>query len=158
MSVSTDGQICFGIKFGEEFEFPWNAEKYDEDIGEWWMDVNGYKPPFEMFDENGKWIGGEIAWPEYKQEEYYNARYKFEKKHPLPIELVNYCSGEYPAYILAVPKSCLTASRGYPQSIDKLFAIEDEAPEWEDQLKAFCKKYGIRARSAPKWWLSSYWG
>ena len=25
MGVSTDGQICFGISFGEDFEFPWDA-------------------------------------------------------------------------------------------------------------------------------------
>ena len=59
MGVSTDGQICFGIMFDEGFEFPWNGGEDDQDLESWWMEeVCGYKPPFELFTEEGQWIEG----------------------------------------------------------------------------------------------------
>jgi len=32
MTVSTDGQICYGILFGEDAIFPWDDEKWDSEI------------------------------------------------------------------------------------------------------------------------------
>lgn len=39
MSQSTNGQITYGIPFPEGFQFPWNDEKYEFSIQEWWTAV-----------------------------------------------------------------------------------------------------------------------
>ena len=38
MSVSTDGQISFGILLDKNVELPWDDEKYRYDIEHWWVD------------------------------------------------------------------------------------------------------------------------
>jgi hypothetical protein len=131
MGVSTDGQICYGIKFDGEYNFPWDDDQW-ESIDDWWIyGVCGYKNPFEMFDEAGSWIGG-ARWPEGKIRTYYDTKYDFEKEHPLPIELVKHCHNDYPMYILAVSSTCLVASRGYPENFDPfaLSVSEEEKKSW----------------------------
>lgn len=88
MSVSTDGQLCYGILCGEDIEFPWDDQQYDGDIDLWWATICGFLYDQEYLD--------------------------FLTNHPLPVELVNYCSAGYPMYILAVPLSGTSARRGYP--------------------------------------------
>lgn len=154
MTVSTDGQICFGVLLEKDHKLPWDNGDYDGWIESWWMDVQGYKRPFEIFNESGNYIGG-MKPPEDKRREYYDHQHTFEKAHPLPIKLVNYCSGDYPMYILAVPGNSKRASRGYPESFDpaELTVTQEEV----DALLQFCDDYGIE-HDEPKWWLSSYRG
>ena len=157
MSTSTDGQICFGVLIEEDADFPWEDEEWDGDIEDWWLrGIHGYKPPFEMFDEYGEWIGGQ-RWPDEKREVYYRVKREFREAHPLPIELVNYCSAEYPMYIIAIPESCLTANRGYPKEFGPNL-VDRDVSNWCVILKHFCKAYGIEYKGDPTWWLSSYWG
>lgn len=155
MTVSTDGQICYGIRFDEDMEFPWESDEWDRDFEDWWIyEACGYKNPFELFTAQGEWIRGKKP-PEEKIDEYYDARSAFRDSHPLPIELVNYCSGDYPMYILAVPSSCHTAHRGYPENfIPSNLSVSNEEM---DRLGQFCEKWGLEG-GEQGWWLSSYWG
>ena len=155
MGISSDGQICYGISFDEDYEFPWNGEWDGEadDIDSWWLfEVCKYKNPFELFDDDGEWIGGIEATKE-QRDAYFAPRRAFKKAHPLPVELVWHCSYEYPMYILATPGSVLTASRGYPKAIESLEARPSEVAA----LMAFCKEYNLEG-DGPKWWLSSMCG
>ena len=86
MGVSTDGQICYGILLAEGIELPWNDEKYDDGIYDWWLcTVKGYESPFEMFDDDGEYIGGEDIWPKNKVDHYFEHFRLFRKakqQHP----------------------------------------------------------------------------
>lgn len=158
MTTATNGQICFGIRTDEDYEFPWDAEKWDGDIEEWWrVEVHGYKPPFELFDEEGMWING-VEQPDGVVREYFKHRRIFDEEHPaIPVELVNDCSNEYHEYIVAVPSTFMVARRGYPKEFNPLDLVVDER-----QLAAFtefCVTYlPDLAISEARWYLSSYWG
>ena len=56
MGVSTNAILCFGISFDEDTIFPWGDG--EDEMKEWWLEVNGYQPPFELFDEHGDWLDG----------------------------------------------------------------------------------------------------
>jgi hypothetical protein len=156
MGVSTNGQICYGILFDEGFEFPWDDDKYEGDFSDWWVhEACGYKNPFEIYDENGNFLGGEEPARE-RIVEYYKAKREFQEKHSCPIEIVNYCSGEYPMYILALRKSCLSCSRGYPDGFEPTSLVASD--EDKERLLEFCREHGIEHDDEPGWWLSSYWG
>lgn len=153
MSTSTDGIICYGSVFEEGYEFPWDGE-WDGDLEEWWRDVNEYKPPFELFDKNGNYIDGKEP-PKSLFKEYYDHRHDWLENNPVPVELVNYCSGDYPMYILACPSSVKRANRGSPQEIndnDLLFIDEKYKA-----LVEFMDKYNLESENANKWWLCSCW-
>ena len=151
MTTSTNGQICYGVLFQEDFEFPWHSED-DNDLEGWWRRVNGYKPLFEMFTEEGRWIGGK-EWPQEKRTEYYDHLFAWQKSHPVPIVDVNYCSGDYPMYILACPSSFVSASRGFP----KMFSPLDLKVVFEEgkALVEFCHHYLGIDKPEPHWYLSS---
>lgn len=165
MGASTNGIICYGIKFEEGFEFPWDAEPWDGEIEEWWGDVNGYKPPFELYDAAGNYhptirlVTGRYPSDTRPEDEtlverYHAHRLKWDEAHPLPVELENYCSAECPMYILAVRGVGLLARRGYAEQIH----LTLETPQQLPALLAFCKAQKIRGGDGPKWWLCSYWG
>lgn len=153
MSVSTDGQICFGVLLEEGAELPWNDESYDGDIENWWLAINGFKSSVEIYDEKGEYIGGKRP-DDATITKYFDEKHDFLKKHPV-LELVNYCSGDYPMYILAVPRTVLSASRGYPHEFNPslLYVTDNE----RNSLVAFCKEHGLEV-GEPRWYLSSYWG
>ncbi len=118
MGISTDGQICIGIVFEEDYPFPWNEEDYDGDIDLWWLDILDYQEPFKLYDENCSFINN-IRPEQSVIDEYYNHRREFLKANPLPVNLVNYQSSDSPAFILAVPGTLIEANRGYPTKIDE---------------------------------------
>ena len=152
MGVSTDGQICFGTAFEEGMEFPWDSDEYDEDIEGWWIcAIHKYRPSFEIYDNKGEYLEG-VKPSDEKINEYYRALRDFKNAHPLPVELVRHCSGDYPMYILAIPRTIKKASRGYPEEIkpSEMIVTQDE----HDLLIEFCKTHDIEAE-APRWWLSS---
>jgi len=51
MGISTNGQLHFGIKFEDGFEFPWDFDDEmksswrSDDIEHWWREVNGFINP-----------------------------------------------------------------------------------------------------------------
>jgi len=154
MGVSTNGQICYGIAVEEEHEFPWGAEKYDGEISAWWREVHGFKHSFELFGPDGNYLNGEKPSAE-ELSAYFAEERKFDEKHPVPVSLVNCCSCDYPQYILAVPRTCMTARRGYPQAFDpQTLSVSDEE---RAALLDFLGKYLPEINEEPQWWLSSLW-
>lgn len=154
MGQSTNAQLCYGIAFDEDTEFPWHAEQFDGEIEQWWRELLGYKPSFELFNEDGDWLDGVMP-PNEQIEAYFAERKKFDKDHPaLPVEVVPHCSCEYPMYILAVPGTLKTAYRGSLTIVvpGNLWV----SPDAVDALIAFCNAHGIEV-SQPEWYLSSMW-
>jgi hypothetical protein len=158
MGQSTNGQICFGILFPEDYKLPWK----DSSEEDWWRTVNGYKPPFELYNSQGEYLNGKKP-PQSEIDQYYQAQREFDDNNPFPFELVNYCSLDCPMYILAIKESVKTAYRGYPEEISPQTLVEQY--EWKTQLNDFAEKYINTSESAeeeidltPKWYLSSYWG
>lgn len=164
MSTSTDGQICYGISL-EGIEFPWDG------IEKWWQEVNGFKHSIEIYSETdgGGYVGGKKP-AESVINSYYEEEKKWLEANPLPVEVVNYCSIDYPSYMLAVPESFKSCGRGYPLEFDP---AELKVTDGQHQkLVDFCLKYlgkEIEAHNAeeyndkkivldPKWYLTSYWG
>ena len=129
MGVSTDAILCYGIAFDEDTVFPWQTDDADWDILDWWRDLLGFHHSFEMFDEQGEWIGGK-EWPQEQQDAYYEEVSAFDREHPtLPVEVVEHGSDRTPMFILAVPSSVYLAKRGYPEQIDlkKLFVMPNQS-------------------------------
>jgi hypothetical protein len=157
MGVSTDGQICYGFILKEEQTFPWDNEKFDYDVETWWVEgILGFKHSFELFDENGRWI--EPRQSKEVEDRYFQEKRDFEESHEkFPYELVNYCSGDYPMYILAIKRTCMSASRGYPEKFDPQ-QMEMISQEEDADFMDFCKKYKIKTKGTSQWYLSSYWG
>lgn len=151
MSVSTDGQLSFGILFEEGYEFPWDVI-HDGDIEDWWLWASGFEPSFYPYTPEGEYKEG-VSEKDPRIEAYFDERQAFQKEHPLGIGVVNYCSNDCPMYILS--NKGTSSRRGYPEAIDPEFLkLSDEA----ERLIEFCKKYGIEYECEPKWYLSSYWG
>src|SRR5215217_6040867 len=125
MGVSTDGILVFGIDLGEELP------EFLEDFEDTWWD----------FTDS---ISGET---DYKK--------KSEFRDNFPIDLVRYCSYEYPMFILDVNGTETTVARGY---VEEIVPSDLVVPQGKiDALKAFCEEYGIEWQE-PKWLLCSMWG
>lgn len=163
MGVSTDGQMCFGILFDEDYQFPWDSDGWDGDYEDWWIkEVCQYEPPFKLYNEDGEYING-IKPAESKITEYFKHKRDFRKQYPIPVQLVNGCSANHPLYIIAVPSSIHTCSRGYPRAINTTdFQVNDKDIV---TLIDFCEKYCSPRNDYdkfpemnPQWYLSSYWG
>lgn len=157
MGVSTDGQICYGVIFPEEFQFPWGDTEKDN-IDTWWIEkVHKYKPPFQLYDEKGAEIGNPTK---ERSDEWWEHRRVFEKAHPLPVTLVNCCSLSHPKYILACPSSIMISNRGYPQPFLRsgLQAEPREIMALGKFLEEHLKVPLDEGNSpTPQWYLSSYW-
>ncbi|MEO8298773.1 MAG: hypothetical protein ABI574_13300 [Burkholderiales bacterium] len=154
MGTSTDGQICFGITFEEGHEFPWNKVDEYAEIEDWWAyDVHGLKHSVELFDGAGNYLNGREPSKEEKRR-YFDEIRAFKDAHPLPVTLVNYCSGDCPMYVLAAPGSVRKASRGNPTEFDPSALCV--AAEEVEALTRFCQEHGLEGE--PKWLLTSYWG
>lgn len=156
MGTTTDGEISYGIYFDEGFEFPWSTDEWEDDFDEWWLIESGWKwNKQKPFDEDGNYaLGIDRNHPLTK--EYFDSRHIWRDSHPCPVELVNYQSGECPAYIIAFRGSVITARRGYPELIDPTRLNGTE--EMSATLTGFCAKHGIEHETGPQWYLSSYWG
>jgi hypothetical protein len=154
MSTSTDGQICYGILFEEDFEFPWS--EFDDDIEDWWRHINNYENPNPSpFDEKGYYLPG-IKRDSLEITKYFDHSREWDEKNPIPIKIVNYCSANEPMIILAVKRTVLTANRGYSTSFNPSSLVVSS--EEREELLEFCEKYIGKVPESPRWWLSSYWG
>lgn len=155
MGVSTDGQICYGVMFDEDFEFPWLCEEFSGDEDEWWLVASGYKYDGPELFKDGWYIEGlNQDSPEVRA--YFASRATWREAHPMPVRTVNYCSYEYPMYIIATPSSFKRALRGYAEK----FAPSELVPN-SDEVEAlikFCREYLGIEDAQPEWYLSSLWG
>lgn len=152
MGVSTNGQLSYGVVFDEGYEFPWDVD-WDGDADRWWRSVNNFVNPYEYpYDDVGNIKPGMT---EEQRDKYWRAVFDWDKANPLPVEIVNYCSGDCAMYLLAVKGFHFSASRGYPEAIDidDLTRIDDA----HKVLTDFMARWGISG-GEPMWWLSSYWG
>lgn len=155
MGTSTDGQICYGIAFDEDYEFPWDAER-DHEIESWWIyRVHGFKHSTELFDSSGNYLNGREPSRE-EVSKYFAESRAFKDAHPVPVVLINYCSAEYPMYILAAPGTVHVARRGFPAEFNPADLVVSH--EARAALLQFCTDHGIPVHEDPKWLLSSYWG
>lgn len=156
MSVSTDAELSYGVLFDEDYEFPWDSDKYDFDIDEWWMDAKGFKPKTPCpFTDEGQYREG-ITKESEEIDAWFAERREWRNKNPAPVILVNYCSGDYPMYIVAVRST--TANRGFPAQIDQEY-MDSVTDDDKRNLREFLEFAGIEdGASEPSWWLSSYWG
>lgn len=154
MGTSTDGQISFGFVFEEDYYFPWDAEKYDGEIEDWWKDVNRFEDLPGVYAEDGSAVA---EYSVEKMEEYFKNRREWEKLNPLPVSLVNCCSDQCPKMIICVPGTTLNANRGYPQSFNPSELTYDQ--DALIILIKFMRQFKLEPEDPEvKWHLSSYWG
>ena len=153
MGTSTNANICYGIVLEDGYECPWDG-LYEGDIEAWWLAERGFKHSFEIFDADGNYLEGAPA-SDDAISNYFQEERAFQKANPIPVELVNYCSNDFPMYVIAVPGTVVTALRGNPTPFnpDNLLCNFDA----EQAFLAFCKHYDF-PESRPGWVLSSYWG
>lgn len=153
MGTSTNGQICFGTYFPEDFEFPWG----DRDVEEWWLIESGWKWEGENpWTDSGDYAPG-FSRDDPRIDAWFDSRRDWIKSHPLPFVKVNYQSGECPAYILACPSSVMVAHRGSPSVFDPSTLYNFPSSEMK-ALVDFCMKYKLQYDTRPSWYISSYWG
>lgn len=160
MGQSTDAQICFGVSLDEDFEAPWDKEKYDYDIGFWWIyKIKGYEDPVQIYNEAGEYIN-ELPPSKEDKDRYYDTRKKFEKDNPVPVEPVYHCSSNHTMWIIAVPATVITANRGYPTRLTSLTDLRRWVSEiLHKKLVDFCQLVNIDMNNKNTgWWLSSWRG
>lgn len=156
MGQSTNGQICFGVLFEEETSMPWDGGDFDGDWEKWQAEVRGFRHKLEdPYDEHGEYKPG-FDHDDPRVDAWMKEESDWKNENPAPFEVVNVCSGEHPIYVIAVPSTCQTASRGTPVEIfpDKLKFSEIELVNF----RAFVGDFFPHANPEAKWYLSSYWG
>lgn len=158
MTQSTNAQICFGILLDDDNEFPWLDEQWNDDIDGWWLYQQGYEPIKQCYDENGEKIKG-IS--EQDVEYFWGERRSFLNNNPMPVEIVQHCSCDYPMYILAIKGTFQDAGRGYPLSFKPEELILPEQFDGENDANYFLKywadKWGLTYTGQASWYLSSLW-
>lgn len=155
MGQSTNGQICFGVIFEEGDEFPWDSETFDYDIEIWWRDLKDYKDTCFPYAETESGYAEGFERGDPRISEMLDTRRAWFKENPLPVEVVNYCSGDCPMYILAIPSSTKSANRGYPIELNTGgFDVDVK------ELAAFSEfmRAHFGGCPVPQLYLSSYWG
>lgn len=133
MGISSDGIVAFGFPLGDEdFEFPERMTAY--------LDKDDEDEEFDFDD----FICAEAGVSD--------APYEVRKAHieACPVELVKYCSYDYPMCFLAIRGTEKRACRGYCEE------FMPESHNWAE-MKEFCDKYGIEWRE-PGWHVMSMYG
>jgi hypothetical protein len=152
MGVTTNGQLCFGIVLPEETELPW--EDHEDGFEAWWRAENGFTND-DIWGEDGERRPG-ITGKDI--DAFFERERAFDAVHPAPVEIVNYCSGEYPMVIIAARGTVKTARRGHPV---KIIAVDMMTVNLHaaDDLREFVETYfPEHLGPGPEWYLSSYWG
>ena len=153
MGDRAKAQICFGIAFEEDHEFPW--DNY-ECIDDWWVyEVLKFKPTVQIYNDEGNWING-IEPDKKLVDDYYNEKSFVKNSRLIPIELVRHSHYANPMYIIALP--------GYTIEVDwgELEIINPESFCYDIIEKRvlidFCKEFNIKFKEDPKWYLTVYYG
>jgi hypothetical protein len=133
MGISSDGIVAFGFKL------------VDEEDGELPPKMTAY---MEEDDEDGFDLYNFIAHETGTQDADYPVQEASRKA--FPVDVVMFCSYDYPMYFLAVNGTVAKCSRGYATKFDP--ATPDIAA-----LKAFCEKYEIEWQE-PAWHVMSMYG
>lgn len=149
MSISINGNLCYGVLFDSSFHFPWKSPGELED---WWQKVQGFKPRFYPFDNKGDYLEGLNRYSS-DVSIYFDEVCEWERKNPVPIEMVNYYSGDCPMYIITTPVAAFSSSGGNPISIDPqaLLFLEQKT---RLVLLQFFNRFEIECESEPSWYLS----
>lgn len=156
MGMHSSSTICYGIFYEDGYEFPWDDGE-DNYIDKWWIEeIMQFKPTFNPFDENGNYAKGVTGSLDPRINEYFKERNEFGKLHPLPVTLINYCSGDESMYIISTLGSHTYSGCADPTELD----FNDMKPDTLEvmQLIEFCQKYCPSDDLTPKWYLSTYWG
>ena len=155
MGTSTDAIICIGYDLDEDHELPWGEEESEhEDVDDWWREYSGFKAKcFKPFVEGGYAPGVDRGDPRIG--EWFAEKRAWDEDHPLPVEVVWHCSYDYPMYVVAIPGSVVTASRGEALDVSDLY---QPTPEDIAALKAFMRLIGVEPEGEPKRILCSMWG
>lgn len=158
MGVSTDGILAYGYDLGGG-EDEWHIAEVAE-YEPWhpaWLEADE-DGDYDYVDAVEKRLLASIGFTETDWEaEGYFDRMKAAKER-VGVELVIYCSFEYPIYLLAAHR--VTVARGYVQEIDwaALDAMRVEQ-DWDDKLRAALAKLGITpTQPEPRWLLVSLMG
>ena len=152
MGISNNAILAFGFAMGDEVELPEclnivsdNDDEEIEDSYETFDDMvvakSGLAEPEGVREyDNGN---NSPAWKEYYKK-------VDEIKATCPIELVWYCSCDYPMYFIALKNTKETALRGYVEKV----SMREIRPEEIVVFKDFCKKYEIEYED-PAWSIFS---
>jgi len=158
MSISSDGQLCYGIAFEGDYTFPWLNKQYSNDYEDWWINkICGYKPLFKLYDSNGEYfdnISKEMI------RKYYDHFDNFKKSNPMPVDIISHCSFECPMYIIAAKKTYSYSIRGIPTKI-RLNDMNINDAAIIDFCERYCKpknEYEHFPEMTPTWLLSSMYG
>lgn len=141
MTTSTDGILCYGYILPDE-GLPWQTDKYDNDFEKW------YYSEVVPFKFAINWDSADSI----LRQQYFDKKWEFKQTNPLPGELVNYCSRDYPLYIIATEEH--RCNKGKPVEITyRNFYNRDKA----NKLREFLLKYKIIEKTEKaSWWLCSY--
>ncbi len=155
MTISSDGQICFGVQLREDEQMPWDQNKFDCEIEEWWFrGVNTFTSSFEMYDEVGDLIKKNPDWTQDEYDTYWKEWMIHRKNNPMPVAIVMHCSYENPLYIVAVKGTFQYAPRGYPQHFETQPITEAE----HMTLSKFITEHDLPTEGDHDWWLTSLYG
>lgn len=139
MGVSTDGIFCYGFELNEDFEKPW------ADFDDW------------IAEKLGKVQHPRVAFSEATKSEYHvfwEKRKAFVESSP--VELVIHCSHEYPAEILAIRGTVVSAYRGYPKAVS-IGELQAVAASKLDAFRVALINLHLPVKE-PTWLLCSFWG
>ena len=149
MGRNASAEIRYGFRTEEGTEFPWG-----EDLEDWWRETNGYKAPFELYDDNGEYIGGKEP-AQSKIDAYYDHRFAWEKENQLPVELYFTGPCDYSITFLGVPNVGKSVDWG---DFERLFIEDLAAPPGERELKQFLDKYEVPYLPEAGWYMMASYG
>ncbi len=156
MGNSADGILAYGFNLGGD-EGGWEVAEADSEYGEW-------KP--DWYDEDEEDLAGDaekrllevagFSETDYKAEGYYDRKREAEAR--VGVELVPYCSFDYPIYVLAA--HAITVYQGHAKEIDWAELERQRVSEgWDDKLTAAREALGVTPKQEqPKWLMVSRWG
>lgn len=149
MGLDWDGLLVYGYDLGI-------AESVDFEYPDWWNEDNEAGEGFPEFAEHyllKEMVGFTETWLHNNGEGFYERSKEAEKK--LGLEIIYYCSYDYPGYILSA--KTYRAYQGEPVAI-----ILDDlavAPDWDEKLNKAIEVLGIKpSNPKPSWLLSTILG
>lgn len=151
MGMDAKCDIAYGFVV-EEGELPWRCKEYDYDIDDWWRETQGYKPPFQLFDDEGNWLPGMEA-EKAKQDEYYAHRHNWDDANPCPIGVITGSEGEEDAIITCAEIDDIGFDWDYGvQPVDpKSFEISFEQAAAIEKVRELLESLEIEIKQGPGW-------